>query len=81
MKINKINIIPTYNLNLMHLQCPYTIIKLKKKTDCMQKDDTLLITTNNNIVKLDIISFCNFMNFKIIKKQTNILPYVFLIQK
>ncbi|QJC29789.1 sulfurtransferase TusA [Enterobacteriaceae endosymbiont of Plateumaris sericea] len=72
---------PTYILNIKGLQCPKTIIMIKKSTINMILNQTLLIITDNNLVYLDIKQFCLFMNYKLIKKKMNSIPYLFLIKK
>ncbi|QJC35121.1 sulfurtransferase TusA [Enterobacteriaceae endosymbiont of Donacia proxima] len=68
-------------LDIRGIQCPNTIIMIKKKLLKIKKKETLIIITNDKIVNIDIKNFCYFMKFNIIKKKTNKIPYYFLIQK
>ncbi|QJC32317.1 sulfurtransferase TusA family protein [Enterobacteriaceae endosymbiont of Donacia dentata] len=68
-------------LNIQGLQCPQTIITIKKITLNMKKNETLLIITNDKLVNLDIKHFCYFMNYNIIHKKICKIPYLFLIKK
>ncbi|QJC28898.1 sulfurtransferase TusA family protein [Enterobacteriaceae endosymbiont of Plateumaris rustica] len=71
---------PTYILNIKGFQCPKTLIMIKKITYNMIKNQTLLIISDNNLVYLDIKQFCLFMNYKIIKKKIDSIPYLFVIK-
>ncbi|QJC35936.1 sulfurtransferase TusA [Enterobacteriaceae endosymbiont of Donacia cincticornis] len=70
-----------YVLDIRGLQCPHTIIMIKKKLIKIKKKETLIIITNDKIVNIDIKNFCYFMKFNIIKKKINKIPYFFLIKK
>ncbi|QJC34350.1 hypothetical protein GJT95_00140 [Enterobacteriaceae endosymbiont of Donacia crassipes] len=70
-----------YVLDIRELQCPNTIIMIKKKLIQIKKKETLIIITNDIFVNIDIKNFCYFMKFNIIKKKIDKIPYYFLIQK
>ncbi|QJC36340.1 sulfurtransferase TusA [Enterobacteriaceae endosymbiont of Donacia simplex] len=71
-----------YILDIQGLQCPTTIMMIRKKTLRIKKHETLLIITDDLLVNTDIKNFCYFMNYNIIyKKIYNIPPYLFLIKK
>ncbi|QJC32724.1 sulfurtransferase TusA family protein [Enterobacteriaceae endosymbiont of Donacia semicuprea] len=68
-------------LNIQELECPKTIMMIKKITFNMKKNEILLIITNDKLVNLDIEYFCYFMKYSIIDKKTCKIPYLFLIKK
>ncbi|QJC33529.1 hypothetical protein GJT93_00145 [Enterobacteriaceae endosymbiont of Donacia provostii] len=70
-----------YVLDIRGLQCPNTIIMIKKNLLKIKKKEILAIITNDKIVNIDIKNFCYFMKFCIIKKRISKIPYFFLIQK
>ncbi|QJC37572.1 sulfurtransferase TusA [Enterobacteriaceae endosymbiont of Donacia bicoloricornis] len=68
-------------LDIQGLQCPNTIMMIKKKTLQIKKNETLLIITNDLLVNTDIKYFCHFMNYNIIDKKIYDNKYFFLIKK
>ncbi|QJC38386.1 sulfurtransferase TusA [Enterobacteriaceae endosymbiont of Donacia fulgens] len=68
-------------LDIQGLQCPNTIMMIRKKTLQIKKNETLLIITNDLLVNTDIKYFCHFMNYNIISKKICDTPYFFLIKK
>ncbi|QJC33128.1 sulfurtransferase TusA family protein [Enterobacteriaceae endosymbiont of Donacia clavipes] len=68
-------------LNIQKLECPKTIMMIKKITFNMKKNETLLIITDNKLVNLDIKYFCYFMKYIILDKKICKIPYLFLIKK
>ncbi|QJC35525.1 sulfurtransferase TusA [Enterobacteriaceae endosymbiont of Donacia sparganii] len=70
-----------YILDIQGLQCPNTIMMIRKTTNKIKKNETLLIITNDILVNIDIKHFCYFMNYNIIKKKIYKIPYLFLIKK
>lgn len=68
-------------LDIQGIQCPNTIMMIRKKTLQVKKNETLLIITNDLLVNVDIKYFCYFMKYKIINKKIYKTPYFFLIKK
>ncbi|CAL4323058.1 sulfurtransferase TusA family protein [Buchnera aphidicola] len=68
-------------LNLTSFRCPDTMIYLKKNIKYIQFPEIVLIISNDISTTWDIPLFCNFMNYKLIKKYIKTKPYQFLIQK
>ncbi|QJC37976.1 sulfurtransferase TusA [Enterobacteriaceae endosymbiont of Donacia marginata] len=68
-------------LDIQGLQCPNTIMMIRKKTLQIKKNETLLIITNDLLVNIDIKYFCHFMNYNIINQKTHDTKHYFLIKK
>lgn len=69
------------HLDAMGLRCPEPVMMLRKTIRSMEDGQTLSIEADDPSTARDIPSFCTFMEHTLVAKQTDELPYQYLIRK
>ena len=64
---------PDHTLDAQGLRCPEPVMMVRKTVRGMQAGETLLI--------VDIPGFCTFMEHELVAKETDSLPYRYLLRK
>lgn len=67
-------------INLLGLRCTDLIIKLRKKTKNLKKGKKILILTDDEFSKNNIILFCRFMKHKLLRMSLCQEPYKYMVQ-
>jgi len=70
-----------HQLNALGLRCPEPVMMIRKSIRKMAQGETLLIIADDPATTRDILSFCEFMEHKLIASKTETTPYQYLIQK
>jgi tRNA 2-thiouridine synthesizing protein A len=68
-------------LNAIGLRCPEPVMMVRKHIRNMHLGETLLIECDDPSTTRDIPSFCRYMEHKLIAKQTDTLPFLYIIEK
>ncbi|CAL4324443.1 Sulfur carrier protein TusA [Buchnera aphidicola (Eriosoma lanigerum)] len=68
-------------INLEGLICPDPIIFIRRKLRKMNKEDILLVITDDPTTKRDVPIFCHFIGHKLLNKNIKTKPYEYLIKK
>ena len=68
-------------LNAIGLRCPEPVMMVRKHIRKINQGETLLIECDDPSTVRDIPSFCRFMEHKLIAKQTDTLPFLYIIEK
>lgn len=79
MRMNKI--ITHHQLDTIGLRCPEPVMLVRKQIRHMQEGEILLITADDPATTRDIPSFCQFMEHRLIRQETDKTPYQYWIQK
>lgn len=69
------------HLDALGLRCPEPVMMVRLEIRKMDDGQTLLIKADDPATKRDIPSFCRFMDHQLLERQTDEMPYQFLIQK
>ena len=65
---------PDHTLDALGLRCPEPVMMVRKTVRNMQPGETLLIIADDP-------GFCTFMEHELVAKETDGLPYRYLIRK
>ena len=68
-------------LDALGLRCPEPVMMVRKTVRNMQPGETLLIIADDPATTRDIPGFCTFMEHELVAKETDGLPYRYLIRK
>ena len=68
-------------LDAVGLRCPEPVMMVRMNIRKMASGETLLITCDDPSTARDIPSFCRFMEHQLIAKQTDTLPFLYVIKK
>lgn len=68
------------SINTIGLRCPEPVMMMRKAIRHMKRGETLLIISDDPATTRDIPNFCRFMDHTLIKKETNTIPYYYLIR-
>ncbi|HET9678777.1 MAG TPA: sulfurtransferase TusA [Buchnera sp. (in: enterobacteria)] len=68
-------------LNIIGMRCPDPILIIRKTLKKMKRKKILLVIADDISTKYEIPIFCHFMNYKLLKKNINKIPYTYLIQQ
>lgn len=72
---------PDQILDALDLRCPEPVMMVRKAMRHMQEGETLLIIADDPATKRDIPGFCHFMEHTLVAKNTEAMPYQFLLKK
>jgi len=72
---------PASTLEAEGLRCPEPVMMIRKSIRAIEAGQILLIIADDPATKRDVPSFCEFMQHKLIKVETEQLPYRYWIQK
>ncbi len=72
---------PDHTLDALGLRCPEPVMMVRKTVRNMQPGETLLIIADDPATTRDIPGFCTFMEHELVAKETDELPYRYLIRK
>lgn len=70
-----------HSLDAIGLRCPEPVMMVRMNIRKIASGETLLITCDDPSTTRDIPSFCRFMEHELIAKQTDTLPYLYVIKK
>jgi len=68
-------------LDAVGLRCPEPVMMVRKHIRKIASGETLLIKCDDPSTTRDIPSFCRFMEHELIAKQTESLPFLYIIKK
>jgi tRNA 2-thiouridine synthesizing protein A len=68
-------------LDALGLRCPEPVMMVRLNIRKIASGETLLITCDDPSTARDIPSFCRFMEHELIAKQTDTLPFLYVIKK
>ena len=71
---------PDHTLDALGLRCPEPVMMVRKTVRNMQPGETLLIIADDPATTRDIPGFCTFMEHELVAKETDGLPYRYLIR-
>ena len=72
---------PGHTLDAQGLRCPEPGMMVRKTVRGMQAGETLLIVADDPATTRDIPGFCTFMEHELVAKETDSLPYRYLVRK
>ena len=72
---------PDLTLDAQGLRCPEPVMMVRKTVRGMQAGETLLIVADDPATTRDIPGFCTFMEHELVAKETDSLPYRYLLRK
>ena len=72
---------PDHTLDAQGLRCPEPVMMVRKTVRGMQAGETLLIVADDPATTRDIPGFCTFMEPELVAKETDSLPYRYLVRK
>ena len=72
---------PDHTLDAQGLRCPEPVMMVRKTVRGMQAGETLLIVADDPATTRDIPGFCTFMEHELVAKETDSLPYRYLVRK
>ncbi|MFY2737762.1 sulfurtransferase TusA [Pseudocitrobacter faecalis] len=72
---------PNHTLDALGLRCPEPVMMVRKTVRTMPVGETLLIIADDPATTRDIPGFCTFMEHELIAKETDTLPYLYLLRK
>jgi tRNA 2-thiouridine synthesizing protein A len=70
-----------HTLDAIGLRCPEPVMMVRMNIRKMTSGETLLIQCDDPSTARDIPSFCRFMEHELVAKQTNNLPFLYVIKK
>jgi len=68
-------------LDLRGIRCPDSILFLRKKIRTINKNEIILIISDDISTQRDFPIFCNFMGHHLIETSIQYLPYRYLLEK
>ena len=72
---------PHHTIDAHGLRCPEPVMMVRKTVRGMQAGETLLIVADDPATTRDIPGFCTFMEHELVAKETDSLPYRYLLRK
>ena len=72
---------PDHARDAQGLRCPEPVMMVRKTVRGMQAGETLLIVADDPATTRDIPGFCTFMEHELVAKETDSLPYRYLVRK
>ena len=72
---------PDHTLDAQGLRCPEPVMMVRKTVRGMQAGETLLIVADDPATTRDIPGFCTFKELELVAKETDSLPYRYLLRK
>ena len=72
---------PDHTLDAQGLRCPEPVMMVRKPVRGMPAGETLLIVADDPATTRDIPGFCTFMEHELVAKETDSLPYRYLVRK
>ena len=72
---------PDHTLDAQGLRGPEPVMMVRKTVRGMQAGETLLIVADDPATTRDIPGFCTFMEHELVAKETDSLPYRYLVRK
>jgi tRNA 2-thiouridine synthesizing protein A len=70
-----------HSLDAIGLRCPEPVMMVRMNIRKMASGETLLITCDDPSTARDIPSFCQFMEHELVGKQTDTIPFLYVIKK
>jgi tRNA 2-thiouridine synthesizing protein A len=70
-----------HTLDAIGLRCPEPVMMVRMNIRRIANGETLLIKCDDPSTARDIPSFCRFMEHELIAKQTDTLPFLYVIKK
>ncbi|MFZ7109612.1 sulfurtransferase TusA [Avibacterium avium] len=68
-------------LDIQGLRCPEPVMLVRKQIRHMQEGEVLLILADDPATTRDIPSFCQFMDHRLLKSETESTPFKYWVQK
>jgi len=68
-------------LDAIGLRCPEPVMMVRMNIRKIASGETLLIKCDDPSTARDIPSFCRFMEHELLAKQTETLPFLYVIKK
>ncbi|MFU2080404.1 sulfurtransferase TusA [Avibacterium endocarditidis] len=68
-------------LDTQGLRCPEPVMLVRKQIRHMQEGEVLLILADDPATTRDIPSFCQFMDHRLLKSETERTPFKYWVQK
>ena len=72
---------PDHTLDAQGLRCPEPVMMVRKTVRGMQAGETLLIVADDPATTRDIPGFWTFIEHELVAKETDSLPYRYLLRK
>ena len=72
---------PDHTLDAQGLRCPEPVMMVRKTVRGMQAGETLRIVADDPATTRDIPGCCTFMEHELVAKETDSLPYRYLLRK
>lgn len=70
-----------HQLDAIGLRCPEPVMMVRLNIRKIASGETLLVLADDPSTTRDIPSFCQFMEHELVLKQTDTLPFQYLIKK
>ncbi|KZN42089.1 sulfurtransferase [Pseudoalteromonas luteoviolacea CPMOR-2] len=70
-----------HTLDAIGLRCPEPVMMIRGMVRKMNNGETLLILADDPSTTRDIPSFCEFMDHTLVAKETDDVPYRYLLKK
>jgi len=70
-----------HTLDAIGLRCPEPVMMVRMNIRKIASGETLLIKCDDPSTARDIPSFCRFMEHELLAKQTDTLPFLYVIKK
>ncbi|TQF72568.1 sulfurtransferase TusA [Pseudoalteromonas luteoviolacea] len=70
-----------HTLDAIGLRCPEPVMMVRGMVRKMNNGETLLILADDPSTTRDIPSFCEFMDHTLVAKETDDVPYRYLLKK
>ncbi|KZN44309.1 sulfurtransferase TusA [Pseudoalteromonas luteoviolacea] len=70
-----------HTLDAIGLRCPEPVMMIRGMVRKMNNGETLLILADDPSTARDIPSFCEFMDHTLVAKETDNVPYRYLLKK
>ena len=70
-----------HTLDAIGLRCPEPVMMVRMNIRKIASGETLLIKCDDPSTARDIPSFCHFMEHELLAKQTDTLPFLYVIKK
>ncbi|KZN35932.1 sulfurtransferase TusA [Pseudoalteromonas luteoviolacea] len=70
-----------HTLDAIGLRCPEPVMMIRGMVRKMNNGETLLILADDPSTARDIPSFCEFMDHTLVAKETDNMPYRYLLKK
>ncbi len=70
-----------HEFDAIGLRCPEPVMMVRLNIRNIAVGETLLVTADDPSTARDIPSFCRFMEHELVAKQTDTMPFQYLIRK